>query len=306
MGKDRKLEAALEQTRQLKEEANLRLQEQNEFFNTEQTGFIQTETERERTLKVTQRELKTILPIQNANDIFNLHLPDFGPYQLDITRNGKYLLLGGRKGHLAMLDWKSKNLVCEFQAKDKVRDVQFLQNQTMFATAQSKYLHIYDNQGIELHCMRDYNDPVKLEYLPYHFLLVAGSKLGTIRWLDVSMGQTAAEARTKKGEMLCMTHNRMNGVLALGHSNGEVTMWTPNMGSTPVVKLLAHPAAPVNDVAISRNGTYMATVGKDSRLKIWDIRSTYKCLYDYFTPAPASCVDWSDKGLVSCAFGNEV
>ena len=123
MGKDRKLEAALEQTRQLKEETNLRLQEQNEFFNTEQSGFIQTETERERTLKVTQRELKTILPIQNANDIFNLHLPDFGPYTLDITRNGKYLLLGGRKGHLAMLDWKSKNLVCEFQAKDKVRDV---------------------------------------------------------------------------------------------------------------------------------------------------------------------------------------
>ena len=176
----------------------------------------------------------------------------------------------------------------------------------MFATAQSKYLHIYDNQGIELHCMRDHNEPVKLDYLPYHFLLVSGSKLGTLRWLDVSMGQTAAEARTKKGEMLCMTQNRMNGVMALGHSNGEVTMWTPNMGNTPVVKLLAHPSAPVSDLAISRNGTYMATVGKDSRLKIWDIRSTYKCLYDYFTPAPASSVDFSDKGLVACAFGNEV
>ena len=37
----------------------------------------------------------------------------------------------------------------------------------------------------------------------------------------------------------------MNGVIALGHSSGEVTMWTPNMGSTPVVKLLAHPSAPV-------------------------------------------------------------
>jgi len=49
-------------------------------------------------------------------------------------------------------------------------------------------------------------------------------------------------------------------------------MWTPNMGSTPVVKLLAHPSAPVTGLAISRNGTYMATTGKDSRLKIWDIR----------------------------------
>jgi U3 small nucleolar RNA-associated protein 7 len=64
--------------------------------------------------------------------------------------------------------------------------------------------------------MRDYNEPVKLQYLPYHFLLVSGSRLGTLRWLDVSIGQTAAEARTKKGEMLSMTQNRMNGVIALG------------------------------------------------------------------------------------------
>jgi U3 small nucleolar RNA-associated protein 7 len=154
--------------------------------------------------------------------------------------------------------------------------------------------------------MRDHNEPVKLDYLPYHFLLVSGSRLGTVRWLDVSIGQTVAEARTKKGEMSCLTQNRMNGVISLGHTNGEVTMWTPNMGSTPVVKLLAHPSAPVSGLAISRNGYYMATTGKDSRLKIWDIRSTFKCLYDYFTPAPGTCVDWSDSGLVSCAFGNEV
>ena len=128
MGKDRKLDAQLEQTRQLKEETHLRLQEQNEFFNTEQSGYIETETDRERTLKVTQNDLKNILPIQNAHDIFNLNMPDFGPYAVDITRNGKHLLLGGRKGHLAMLEWKTKNLVCEFQAKDKVRDIKFLQN----------------------------------------------------------------------------------------------------------------------------------------------------------------------------------
>ena len=52
-----------------------------------------------------------------------------------MSRNGKHLLLGGQKGHLAMLDWKRKTLVCEFQAKDRVRDVCFLQNHTMFAAA---------------------------------------------------------------------------------------------------------------------------------------------------------------------------
>jgi len=79
--------------------------------------------------------LKSELPIQAAHDIFDLRLPDFGPYNLDMSRNGKHLLLGGQKGHLAMLDWKRKTLVCEFQAKDRVRDVCFLQNHTMFAAA---------------------------------------------------------------------------------------------------------------------------------------------------------------------------
>jgi U3 small nucleolar RNA-associated protein 7 len=50
----------------------------------------------------------------------------------------------------------------------------------------------------------------------------------------------------------------------------------------------------------------MATTGKDARFKIWDIRNTYKCLYDYFTPMPAKSVDFSDTGLVALGFGHEV
>lgn len=103
-----------------------------------------------------------------------------------------------------------------------------------------------------------------------------------------------------------MQQNRMNAVLACGHSSGEVTMWTPNMGSSPVVKLLAHPSASVTSVSVSKNGYYMATTGKDSRLKIWDIRSTYKCMYDYFTSAPATTTDWSDTGLLAVGYGNQV
>jgi U3 small nucleolar RNA-associated protein 7 len=80
-------------------------------------------------------------------------------------------------------------------------------------------------------------------------------------------------------------------------------MWTPNMGSTPVVKMLAHPSAPVTSLSVSRDGTYMATTGKDSRMKVWDIRNTYKCLYDYFTPSPAQSCDFSDTGLLAVSIG---
>jgi U3 small nucleolar RNA-associated protein 7 len=44
-----------------------------------------------------------------------LKLDDFGPYKsLDYTRNGKYMIMASRKGHIAMIEWKKKDLVCEF------------------------------------------------------------------------------------------------------------------------------------------------------------------------------------------------
>ena len=58
---------------------------------------------------------------------------DFGRYQIDYTRNGKYLLMGSNRGHIAMLDWRNKNIQCEFHVKDKIRDIKFLHSENMFA-----------------------------------------------------------------------------------------------------------------------------------------------------------------------------
>lgn len=40
---------------------------------------------------------------------------DFGPYHVDFSRNGKFFLFGGEKGHLSILDWKRHKIVTEFQ-----------------------------------------------------------------------------------------------------------------------------------------------------------------------------------------------
>lgn len=52
------------------------------------------------------------------------------------------------------MDALKQDLVCEFHAEDRVYDCTFLHDWDMFAAAQNKYLHIYDSQGTELHCMR--------------------------------------------------------------------------------------------------------------------------------------------------------
>lgn len=36
--------------------------------------------------------------------MFELSLPQLGPYAVDFTKNGRFMLLGGRKGHLALMD----------------------------------------------------------------------------------------------------------------------------------------------------------------------------------------------------------
>ena len=56
---------------------------------------------------------------------------------------------------------------------------------------------------------------------------------------DTSTGAIVAQHRTRMGTCDVLRQNPWNALVQLGHSNGVVSMWTPNM-STPVVKMLCH------------------------------------------------------------------
>ena len=228
-------------------------------------------------------ELAAAVDVNAARKAFDLDLPTLGPYAVDFTPNGRDLLSAVAKArrHGALGDYK---LVTEVQLKETTRDVKFLHSGQFFAAAQKKYAYIYDNRGVEIHCLKEHVEVAKLDFLPALFLLTSVGEQGILRYQDTSYGKIVAQFRTKLGPCDAMTHNPQNAITHLGHGNGVVTLWSPNMG-TPSVKMLTH-RGPVRSVAVDPHGRYMATAGADAQVKIWDLR-TYKEVHAYFAAVPA-------------------
>eukprot|EP00128_Syssomonas_multiformis_P001722 Colp12_sorted_trinity150504_noHs@31768 len=295
---DKKLRGNLKKTEKKFKDAATRAA-QSEILLTEEAGYLEAEG-MEKTFKFTQKQIAEHVDVSSSNKIFDLDLDKFGPYKVNYTRNGKYMLIGGRKGHIGAFDWKAGKLQCELHLKETVRDVQWLHNETMFAVAQRKYVYIYDSTGTELHCLRSHIEVNRLDFLPYHFLMVSVGNSGYLKYHDTSTGQLVAEHRTRLGRCDVMAQNPYNAVMQLGHHNGTVTMWTPNM-STAVVKMLCH-KGPVQAIAVDPAGNHMVTAGLDGQVKVWDVR-TYKQLHAYYTATPASTLTISQRGLLAVGFG---
>jgi U3 small nucleolar RNA-associated protein 7 len=77
-------------------------------FYSRTNGYLEPDGELERTYKVRQDDLQQEVAIETAKKGFELKLEGLGPYSADYTRNGRGLLLAGRKGHVATMDWRGR------------------------------------------------------------------------------------------------------------------------------------------------------------------------------------------------------
>jgi len=145
--------------------------------------------------------------------------------------------------------------------------------------------------------------PLKLDYLPYHFLLTSVGLQGKLVYFDVSIGKKVTTHSTNLGECDVMCHNPTNGVVHLGHNNGCVTLWTPTNNKN-VASILCHKSK-VRSVAVDYGGLSMATSDSNGNLKIWDIRM----LKEYLSYKSQSMVNqccFSQRGLLSFSTGRSV
>ncbi|KAF9261121.1 BING4CT-domain-containing protein [Marasmius fiardii PR-910] len=277
-----------------------------EFLLTGEEGKMEVEGEMERTWRVGQTEIEQGAGQEAARGRREFRL-EGGPYRTRYTRNGRHLAIVGKTGHAATFDWQTGTLHMEMQLQETCRDITFLQDHSFFAVAQKKYVFIYDRDGVELHCLKAHIEPTRLEFLPYHWLLVSIGNAGYLKYQDTSTGQLLVEHRTKFGSCTTMTQNLHNAVIHLGHQNGLVTLWTPNL-SHPAVQLLSH-LGPVNSVSVdpSSGGRYMATAGKDGTVKVWDCRNWKGTVREWTVRGTGDAeVEWSQRGYLSVASGGSV
>ncbi|KAF1929171.1 BING4CT-domain-containing protein [Didymella exigua CBS 183.55] len=269
-------------------------------------GLLEAEHELERTYKVRQDDIKAAVAIETAKKGFELRLDGLGPYDVcEYSRNGRDLLIAGRKGHVATFDWRDGKLGCELQLNETVRDARWLHtsNQKNFAIAQKKCVYIYGGDGVEIHQLKNHSEATHLEYLPYHFLLSSISTAGIIRYTDVSTGQSLGELYTKLGPATALVQNPHNAILHVGHQKGLVTLWSPNSAS-PLVKLLPH-HGPVRSLAVDKSGTYMVSTSQDRRMSVWDIRM-FREIHTHHLRVPGTSLSISDRNLTAVGYGTQV
>ncbi|KAG5443871.1 WD repeat-containing protein 46 [Clonorchis sinensis] len=253
--------------------------------------------------RVTQKDILAEVDIGSATKRFDISLRG-GPYAIDYSKNGRFLAYCGKSGNVAGFDWLTKNLLFEINVAQECKDIKFLHQETFIAVAEPKSTSIYDNQGIEVHCIKQLHQILRLEFLPYHFLLVASAANGFIYYLDCTVGSVVSSLPTYMGRLGVMCQNPSNGVIITGHNNGCVCMWIPSERCS-VVKMFTHHSG-LTSVACDRTGRYLATCALDRKLKVWDVRSTYDPLSEINLPISASSMDYSQRGLLAIGAGNTV
>ncbi|KAF0986294.1 hypothetical protein HZS_6714, partial [Henneguya salminicola] len=117
------------------------------------------------------------------------------------------------------------------------------------------------------------------------------------------MGVLISDIKTCLGKAVDMCQNSQNGIIALAHTNGNTTMWSPKQ-EKPIVKMLCH-ASPLSSLSIDFSGNYMATGDMTRYIKIWDMR-TYKLINEFRVHNNAINMCFSQTGLLAFSMGNRV
>eukprot|EP00659_Diplonema_papillatum_P019114 gene19114-29438_t len=167
-----RLKASLRRSKNMREQALKSAAKAELIHNTETSGYLELD-EGEQGRDIRQRDILEHADLQTTRKRFDLTLNKLGPYMHSYSQNGNMLALAGEKGHLAVFKWKEFKSFAEVQLRDRIYDVQFLNDDQLLATAQRKYVYVYNNKGQEVHLLKNLQNIRAIDFLPKHMLLTA-------------------------------------------------------------------------------------------------------------------------------------
>ncbi|ELW69541.1 WD repeat-containing protein 46 [Tupaia chinensis] len=135
-----KTQSRLEVAEDQEEETSVR-NARSELLLAEEPGFLEGD-DGEDTAKIRQADIVEAVDIASAAKHFDLNLRQFGPYRLHYSRTGRHLAFGGRRGHVAALDWITKKLMCEINVMEAVRDIRWVASLLASETGFLTYLDV--------------------------------------------------------------------------------------------------------------------------------------------------------------------
>ena len=302
--KDLRVRSKLKRVREFKSASQKQLEMYSYINPAVEGGCIEHEEDDSSDSRLSQVELKKQVDVGTLKKLFDFDL-EGGPFSLKPTRNGRHVVVGGKKGQLSVVDRTTMHPMCDVTVDESVLDVTFLHNYTMFAAAQRNCAYIYDSiSGAEIHRLKDHQMVTHLDYLSEHFLLVSWSENGIIRYLDTSTGQLVSRHFSKMGPCHSLRQNASTGVVHVGHGDGCVSLWTPTIAE-PVMKIRSH-YGPVSALAC-HDEMYLVTAGGEGKWKIWDLRKASAPLNAYsYRGAPPSSIDVSQTGMIGIGNGVRV
>ena len=139
------------------------------------------------------------------------------------------------------------------------------------AVAQKNTVNIYDENGVELHCLDNKEEIMQLEFIKLAWLL-ASMGYNKLHYKDVSTGKNVSVINYRDGLAVPkkMAINEWNGVTLIGDTRGTVSMWAPTHNQF-LMKILAC-KGPVEDVKVDKSGNYLIVSGLDRTVRIFDVR----------------------------------
>lgn len=267
----------------------------SELLHTVERGFIKSDH------YVTQREIKKAIPVSVASKAFDMKF-SHGPYCINVDLAGKYVIYGG-DGEYGAFNMFSGAKIGESVLSGDIRSCCFLHNETQaaFATSKNLYISSTSKDFTLLHDIQEARNAFAVTFLHKFFNVVSVTRNNRLVYIDVTNGKINANFYTKHPPT-SMCQNKSNGVIALGHDNGQISLWTPNQNEA-VVQLYRHPSR-VNAVDIDLAGNYLAAGHGDGNLQIWDLRSMKRIQQNQSNYPGITDVRFSATGVLGVSRNN--